>query len=59
MSMYFENVDFTEMHNQHYYKRAVAIDSLPQRTLCTLLKMMTILDDPLVEQSSTCVIHVF
>ena len=25
----------------------MAIDPLPQRTLCTLLKMMKILDDPL------------
>ena len=33
-------------HNQHLKKRTVAIDPLPQRTLCTLVKMMTILDDP-------------
>ncbi len=38
-------------HNQTFYKRTVTIDLLPQRTLsvCAILKMMTILDDPLVE----------
>ena len=36
------------MHqNQHFNKRTAALDpSPPQRTLCTLLKMMIILDDP-------------
>ena len=37
------------MHqNKHFKKCTAAIDPLPQRTLCTLLKLITILDDPLV-----------
>ena len=35
---------------RHLKKRTIALDSLPpppQRTLCTLVKMMTIMDDPL------------
>ena len=36
-------------HNQTFYKHTVTIDPPPQRTLCAILKMMTILDDPLVE----------
>ena len=34
---------------RHLKKRTIALDPLPpQRTLCTLVKMMTIMDDPLV-----------
>ena len=43
------------LHNQHFKKRTVAIDPLPQRTLFTLLKlMMTIQDDPLHPFLSPC-----
>ena len=31
---------------RHLKKRTVGFDPLPQRTMCTLMKMMTIMDDP-------------
>ena len=34
---------------KHFYKRTVTIDPSPQRTQCGILKIMTIMDDPLVE----------
>ena len=47
-------------HNQHFKKRTAALEPLPQRTLCTLLKMMTILDDSLPAEyvSSITPLHV-
>ena len=39
-------------HNQHFKKRTAAIDSIPHSVLCTLVKIMTILDDPLHPSSS-------
>ena len=33
---------------RHLKKRTIALDPSPQRTLCTLVKMMTIMDDPYV-----------
>ena len=47
-------ISITTFKKRHLKKRTVALDPLPpsppppQRTLCTLVKMMTIMDDPLL-----------
>ena len=47
------NDSIMQMHNINIFlKYTVTIDPLPQRTLCTIFKMMTILDDPLKDSGN-------